>query len=148
MGPVFFRYAGYSASFGTVQYTLLDGGMGYLSVTAFPDKMDKTISAALTIMKECSTSRPVTQTELMKARDPILASEKSVLAGNSTWLSYCTDLQSTVVPKELSDVRGVFKHYGSLTCDDINEAAGLCLRPKSVYIAVGTTTGAKEKKEK
>ena len=136
---------GYSTSFGSVQYTLLDGGMAYVCVTAFPDKIDETVNAALTIMHECATSRPVLQSELVKARDPITATETSVLASNSTWLSYCTDLQSTVVPKQLSDVRGVFPHYSSLSCQDLNEAARLCLSPDCVHIAVGRTTGSDAK---
>jgi hypothetical protein len=173
---------GYSASFGSVQYSMLDGGFAYVCVTAFPDKIDKTVTAALSILEGAST-RPVTQSELIKARDPITASEKAVLAANSTWLSYCTDLQvlsrvqlcllvlvgmpanrlqagapatwqrlagkltcfgheqSTSVPKDIGDVRAVFKHYASLTCDDVNTAARLCLRPRSVHISIGTTSG-------
>jgi len=133
---------GYSASFGTVQYSLLDGGFAYACVTAFPDKIDETVTAALSILQSANT-RPVTQSELVKARDPITASEKSVLASNNTWLSYCSDLQSTSVPKDIVDVRGVFKHYASLTCDDVQAAARLCLRPQSVHISIGTTSGGK-----
>lgn len=131
---------GYSASFGSVQYSLLNGGFAYVCVTAFPDKVDETVAAALSIL-ESANSRPVSAMELKKARDPIVASEKAVLASNSTWLSYCTDMQSSVVPKDIQDVRGVFKHYAALTCEDVHTAARLCLRPKCVHIAIGCTTG-------
>ena len=62
-----------------------------------------------------------------------------------TRVGYCTDLQSSVVPKDIQDVRGVFEHYDSLTCEDIHTAARLCLRPKCVQIAIGCTDGAADK---
>lgn len=57
-----------------------------------------------------------------------------------THRSFC-NAQSASVPKDIADVRGVFKHYASLSCDDVNKAARLCLRPRSVHVSIGTTSG-------
>ncbi|KAJ1493258.1 hypothetical protein T484DRAFT_2801635 [Baffinella frigidus] len=78
---------GYVASFGNVCYTMLDGGFCYLNLTAFPERVDETVEAAMSFLRDLETKK-VTESELRRARDPIVANREASLASNATWQGY------------------------------------------------------------
>ena len=43
------------ASFGHIQYLLLDGGFCYVNLTAFPERVDETVDAAMAFLRELET---------------------------------------------------------------------------------------------
>ena len=114
----------------------------------------------------------MTDAELRRARDPLVANREASLASNATWQAYLSDLQQPGVPKSLGDIRAVHDHFGSVSLAEVNQACrcgpasalrpqarvapcfphvplthgaySLCIRPGPVWAVAGVTTNSSD----
>eukprot|EP00742_Colponemidia_sp_Colp-10_P007579 GILJ01008170.1.p1 GENE.GILJ01008170.1~~GILJ01008170.1.p1 ORF type:complete len:1161 (-),score=175.55 GILJ01008170.1:1939-5382(-) len=128
----------YSIEWSPVMYEFLHGGVALLTLTPFPDKLQRTLTACLELLNRFK-SEPLTDAEVDEARRPLISSIQSAFSQNSYWMQLLQHLSNPNHPKDLRHITDIVEHYQSITKRELEESIQALLDPSVVHLAIGVS---------
>ncbi len=108
-------------------------GMLQMQANADPDKVERLVEACLEVARDLEQNG-VTQEEVTRLAEPVIAKLRDAKRSNGWWLSVLRDAQTN--PATLDDMRSVEEFYNHLSAEELSKLTAAYLDPERASVLV------------